>query len=71
MFETIRRAAVAVFTLRNCVWAVGSGLIAGLAKDRWYSGINKFLDETFGVAVTSYLSGFLASPYAIHSLSSY
>ncbi len=65
MFETIRRAAVATFTLRNFAWAVGSGLIVGLVKDRLYSGINKFLDEAFGVAVTGYLSGFLASPYAI------
>ena len=65
MSAAIQKAIRAALKWPKLLIAGLSALAAGLAKDRWFSGINKFLDETFGAATTKLLSDFLASPYAV------
>lgn len=65
MSAAIQKAIRAALKWPKLLIAGLFALAAGLAKDRWFSGINKFLDETFGAAVASLLSDFLTSPYAI------
>ena len=65
MPTAIQQAIGAALRWRTLLVAGLSALVVGLAKDRWFSSINRLLDETVGAPVAEYLSSLLASAYAI------